>query len=376
MLCNLRRSALIAVVLVSGVVSGDHCAVQLNHTKWKEELFRCLQTQTSVEVVLTESAAPALHVVCDQIRQIGQGVVESMITMPSSSSSKHDQDGSQHASAPLPTVEDPRGISSTTLQGQHRQNATLCNSTKTTAQHGDFVVDEIEYTATEGSLLLMPGANFSLVLPTDLSKGSLTVVVRPGDHALPQGDYHIRSYYLHAATDHSLHVVEGNSTEQQFCKNMGMPMVMYMRGFHMSTRSASTSLPCLSYYFRSWVLDDRGHFNGAMVYSFLLALLTQCLSAVRAVVVRHVTTKGTRKILLITIYTVQQFMGYLIMLIAMMYSVELLFAVVVGVALGNRIFVKGDPPDFRRRRQQRVATTAPSINELQVPLLEDHTKNE
>jgi hypothetical protein len=154
-------------------------------------------------------------------------------------------------------------------------------------------------------------------------------------------------------------------TEGDFCSEMGMTMVMYMRGFRLSTRKRDKILPCLNYYFRTWVLRDRDHFNGAMIYTFLLALLTAALSALRAVVVRHVSSHRTRKIFLVLIYTVQSLLGYLIMLVAMMYSVELLLALVAGVALGNRIFVRGDPPQPRssRRRPQQ------SNDQLREPLL-------
>lgn len=134
-----------------------------------------------------------------------------------------------------------------------------------------------------------------------------------------------------------------------FCMNMGMKMVMYMRGFHLSTSQQRDSpLPCLVYYYNTWLLKERGQFTGAMVYSFLLALLTQGLSALRAVVVRHIRARNTRRLFLAIIYPLQQVLGYLIMLSCMMYSIELLFAVVVGVALGNRLFVKGDQPAPRR----------------------------
>lgn len=149
--------------------------------------------------------------------------------------------------------------------------------------------------------------------------------------------------------------------EDDFCSNMGMNMVMYMQGFQLSTQSKT--LPCLNYYFRTWNLSDAGKFKGAMLFSFMLALLTQGLSAVRAAVVRHVKEqKRLRKTLLVLIFTLQQLLGYLIMLIAMMFSIELILAVVVGIALGHRLFVR-DETRRPRRRQQR--------SDLEVPLLED-----
>jgi Ctr copper transporter family len=149
-------------------------------------------------------------------------------------------------------------------------------------------------------------------------------------------------------------------------------MVMYMRGFHWSssrraTNSSAASLPCLNYYFSTWGLTDKGAFQGAMVFSFLLALLTQGVSAIRAVVMKHVIRRRKRKVMLLFLYVLQSFMGYMIMLIAMTYSWELLLSVVFGVMMGNRLFVKGDEYELKQqqtmRREGDVATT------MQEPLL-------
>mmetsp|Transcript_4352 Transcript_4352/g.7283 ORF Transcript_4352/g.7283 Transcript_4352/m.7283 type:complete len:394 (-) Transcript_4352:29-1210(-) len=337
--------------------------LRLFDANWQHDVFDCLQNQTSVDLSTTindedvaatsngDHPAHFRHIVplCDQVERIGQGLLEYMIMSASAGASP------TSANSLSLIVEDPVSVSRELRNGQ-QQNISLCITLPSSNRiHGGFSIEEVEYTTTGGSLT---GCNLSLVLRTDLADGSVTVALP--DHDIPQGEYYVRSYILLAS--------EGNSTEEPFCKDMGMAMVMYMRGFHMSTRSSKKLLPCLNFLFGTWVLRDRDHFNGAMVYSFLLALLTQSLSAVRAVVVRHVTTKRTRKILLVIIYTVQQFLGYMIMLVAMMYSVELLFAVVGGVALGNRIFVKGDLPDFRRRR--RRANNA----ELRQPLLEPTTE--
>ena len=148
-------------------------------------------------------------------------------------------------------------------------------------------------------------------------------------------------------------------TGSDFCLVDYGNMTMYMDGFFLSMRQSN--LPCLCYYFRSWVLSDRGSFQGAMIYSFLMALLTQGLSAVRAEVMKHMKgQKRVQKSLMVLIYIVQQTLGYLIMLTAMMYSIELLFSVVLGVAAGHRLFVR-DPNIFpssssstiQRRKQYR-----------------------
>jgi hypothetical protein len=133
-----------------------------------------------------------------------------------------------------------------------------------------------------------------------------------------------------------------DSPEELFCMDMGMPMVMFLRGFRSSLYSKEM-LPCLSYYVRSWVLDEEGKFKGAMVYSFLLGLLTQGLSVLRVLVLLYVKKRELRKCLRVAIYVCQVFMGYILMLVAMAYSVELLLSAVVGVAFGYFLFHKGQP---------------------------------
>jgi Ctr copper transporter family len=175
------------------------------------------------------------------------------------------------------------------------------------------------------------------------------------------------AYIVHPNTkmweDSRLYYARTFSPAGDLCRDSGMRMVMYMRGFRWSTRNSV--LPCLNYYFSSWGLTDRGAFQGAMIFSFLLALLTQGLSAVRAVVMRHVIRRGKRKFLLLLIYVLQSFMGYMIMLIAMTYSWELLLSVVFGVMMGNRLFVKGDGYELKQRRMRRGGDVAT----MQEPLL-------
>jgi hypothetical protein len=82
---------------------------------------------------------------------------------------------------------------------------------------------------------------------------------------------------------------------------------------------------------------------------------------------KHVIRRRKRKVMLLFLYVLQSFMGYMIMLIAMTYSWELLLSVVFGVMMGNRLFVKGDEYELKQqqtmRREGDVATT------MQEPLL-------
>jgi hypothetical protein len=149
---------------------------------------------------------------------------------------------------------------------------------------------------------------------------------------------------------HDGHSVSMNDNDDSFCATNRMTMVMFMDGFHQSLfrSNNSTMLHCLNYYFTNWTLSDAGKFHGAMVYSFLTAILTQGLTVVRALVLRN-CTKSVRKPCAVLFYTVQQLMGYILMFVAMMYSVELLLSVVAGVMVGHVLFYPHEPPKRAER---------------------------
>lgn len=142
---------------------------------------------------------------------------------------------------------------------------------------------------------------------------------------------------------------------------------MFVDGFRFSFSHNSTS-PCLSYYVRSWKLSMSGKFRGAMVFSFLLALLTEGLAATRFLLIDYIhqpsndnsvgaatttTTSTNRKLVLTSIYALQSWLGTMIMLVSMMYSIELLISVVAGLMVGNFLFVR----DHSRKKNQRTSTS-------------------
>jgi hypothetical protein len=172
--------------------------------------------------------------------------------------------------------------------------------------------------------------------------------------------------------------------DNTFCR--GMYMTMFMDGFHSSLgRPKDKPSRCLTYFVSSWRLSEKGKFIGAMMFSFLFALMTEGLSACRGLVVRNCHGKWLRKSLLTLIYALQSTAGYLLMFAAMSYSKELLMSVVVGLMVGNRLFMRYD--DFKphaassphqRQPQQgrqdtgptnRINATTASREELLQPLL-------
>ena len=116
-----------------------------------------------------------------------------------------------------------------------------------------------------------------------------------------------------------------------FCS--GMFMTMAMNGFQWSLFKKGD---CLNYFVAPWKLKDRGTFRGAMMYSFFLALLTEGLSSFQASIRQYLPAQGPfRKITMGLLYAMQQWMGYIIMLITMMFSFELFARYVACVSALN-----------------------------------------
>ena len=119
-------------------------------------------------------------------------------------------------------------------------------------------------------------------------------------------------------------------------------MTMFMDGFHFSLLGEESSM-CLNYLFDSWFLNQRSKFHFAMFVSFLFAIVAEALSAARGVVLRRFQKPSwKRSVLLTVVYGFQALVGYVIMFIAMMYSVEMLLSVAVGLACGNALFMRLD----------------------------------
>lgn len=154
---------------------------------------------------------------------------------------------------------------------------------------------------------------------------------------------------------------DSNSTVAEFCR--GMPMSMFMDGFHWSlhhpshpnnnTATGTTTPPdCLIYFVTGWVLDDADKFKGAIIFSFLLALCMEILSAIRGAAAHYLhQNKWLRFVGLTLIYGLQALLGYLLMFLSMTFSIEILLAAIVGLCVGNIALFRYEefaPPQRRR----------------------------
>jgi Ctr copper transporter family len=123
-----------------------------------------------------------------------------------------------------------------------------------------------------------------------------------------------------------------------------------MDGWHWST--TFSSLDCLSYLVPSWRLETQWKFHGVLLYTFGLAVLLSALSCVRVGVLATSTSTLTRDarppplngannskaLLLLFLHTIQALLGYVLMLVVVTYSIELLLAAIAGLVTGHVVW--------------------------------------
>jgi hypothetical protein len=148
-----------------------------------------------------------------------------------------------------------------------------------------------------------------------------------------------------------------NDTADPFCTSEE-GMIMYMDGFRLSlsSSSANNNNPCLNFYFPEWTLNTRSKFWWAMLGTIALGVVTEGISKLRSTLSKKL--KGNVKRWSITVlHGLQALVGYILMLCTMTFSVELLFCVIFGLALGFAIFYDEDGLHV---------TTNPCCNFIQV----------
>jgi len=122
-----------------------------------------------------------------------------------------------------------------------------------------------------------------------------------------------------------------------FCNGQGTDM--YMQGF---TTSGDGKDACVILLFSNWVLDTRTKFVFGCVGVILLGIAIEGLLCCRREVQSRKILIGIRGVprraFIVFLFTLNIGSGYLAMLVAMTYSVELFICMVVGLVVGHAIF--------------------------------------
>ena len=139
----------------------------------------------------------------------------------------------------------------------------------------------------------------------------------------------------------SMNLSQMQQNSNYICDPSKMNMIMYMDGFHSILFSAKDSKQsCINLFFSSWTLDTTWKVLFAMVTLFILAFGMEGLSATRLNFFSssNIDALGftTRKksMLIVLFHALQAFLGYMLMLGAMTFSLELLLSVCFGLAAG------------------------------------------
>jgi len=139
---------------------------------------------------------------------------------------------------------------------------------------------------------------------------------------------------------------------------------MNMQGFDSVALAGAGQSPCYNFLFTSWTLDDSVKTAFACLGTVLMGMLIQLMTKLRSFLgSRYVGADGahrfglaslgkwlsslapiTKAVATVLLYGSQTALSYLIMLVAMTYSVELFASVAVGLTLGYACFLLDMPP--------------------------------
>mmetsp|Transcript_9761 Transcript_9761/g.21437 ORF Transcript_9761/g.21437 Transcript_9761/m.21437 type:complete len:624 (-) Transcript_9761:140-2011(-) len=123
------------------------------------------------------------------------------------------------------------------------------------------------------------------------------------------------------------------TTSTDFCVPMSgdQGTTMYMDGFQWT--AASPDATCLTFLFKSWILDTKWKFILACVGAVLLGLSIEVINAVRRRFAKKKNSAPARWMTYL-LQAVTLLLAYIIMLLIMTYSLELFLASILGLALG------------------------------------------
>jgi hypothetical protein len=134
--------------------------------------------------------------------------------------------------------------------------------------------------------------------------------------------------------------VISNETSDEYCYGSGTSM--YMDGFTSVVTEKDGSTACLNLLFTDWTLDSETKYVVACVGVFFLAVLTEALTLIRSLVTKAAKHSALPSLVsligLSFLYGAQTMLGYMLMLAAMTYSVEIFACMIAGLTVGYALF--------------------------------------
>ena len=134
-----------------------------------------------------------------------------------------------------------------------------------------------------------------------------------------------------------------------FCRNGSFSTDMNMKGFFSSRQDLK---PCIILFFKAWELDTRTKFAFGCIGVIILGIMVEACIALRRNFsssskrrfVRKLRSKPSVQYLIsILLFGVNLALGYMAMLVAMTYSLELFLCIVMGIMIGHAIFNMKQP---------------------------------
>ena len=120
---------------------------------------------------------------------------------------------------------------------------------------------------------------------------------------------------------------------------------MYMGGFEIAGVGENQ---CIMLFFEVFTLDTPLKFGFGCVFVFFLGFLIELLIALRRYLTKRANSSPEGltipwQMAILSIFALSLMLGYLAMLVAMTYSVELFICVVTGLVIGHGVFNLGTP---------------------------------
>jgi len=149
---------------------------------------------------------------------------------------------------------------------------------------------------------------------------------------------HDTTAHSSGTTAHTSGTTAHTKDDERFCIP-GTGTDMYMNGFQVSGQKNN---PCIILFFKSWVLDTPFKFAMGCIGVIILGIGVEGLLCFRRLLqsrkILRVISSPVRRGGIIALFGFNIAFGYLAMLVAMTYSIELFICMVIGLVIGHGIF--------------------------------------